>query len=171
MSEAFTRFGTAVGAGGAAPRTSGRNAESWSRDDPTERSAVHRSRLSTLLIDVPLAQAQTAAGFWSAALGVAAVPVPGEEQFTSLPGAAPGLVVAVQSVNDGSRYHVDLETDDVEAETARLVELGAVEQGRWLDCRTLRVPGGQLICVIPVHSDPDEFAREAHVWGSGIALA
>ena len=128
---------------------------------------MHRSRLSTLLIDVPVAQAQTAAGFWSAALGVPAVPVPGEEQFTSLPGGVPGLVVAVQSVDDSPRYHLDIETDDVEAETARLVALGAVEQSRWLDCRTLQVPGGQLICVIPLHSDPEEFARAAHTWPSG----
>jgi hypothetical protein len=136
-----------------------------------ERSTVHRSRLSTLLIDVPVAEAQGAAVFWSAVLGVPAVAVPGEEQFTSLPGAVPGLVVAVQSVDDRPRYHVDLETDDVEAETARLVELGAVELSRWLDCRTLRVPGGQLICVIPRHSDPDEFARAARVWPSGSDLA
>ena len=130
---------------------------------------MHRSRLSTLLIDVPVADAQTAAGFWSAALGVRAVPVPGEEQFTSLPGAVPGLVVAVQSVDDSPRYHLDIETDDIDAETARLVELGAVEESRWLDCRTLRVPGGQLICVIPRHSDPEEFARGAHVWPSSVS--
>lgn len=125
---------------------------------------MHRSRLSTLLIDVPAEQARTAADFWSAALGVPARPVPGEEQFTSLPGAVPRLVTAVQSVDDGPRYHLDLETDDVEAETARLVRLGAVEVSRWLECRTLRVPGGQLVCVIPLHSDPDEFARTAHTW-------
>ena len=131
---------------------------------------MHRSRLSTLLIDVPAAEARTAAAFWSAALGVPAVPVPGEEQFTSLPGAVPALVTAVQAVDDAPRYHLDLETDDVEAETARLTELGAVEQSRWLNCRTLRVPGGQLICVIPLHSDPDEFARTAHAWPSGADL-
>jgi hypothetical protein len=125
---------------------------------------VHRSRLSTLLIDVPVAEARTAADFWSAALGVPAEPVPDEEQFISLPGAVPGLVTAVQAVEDSPRYHVDLETDDVEAETARLIALGAVEQSRWLDCRTLRVPGGQLICVIPVHSDPGEFAAAARTW-------
>jgi hypothetical protein len=125
---------------------------------------VHRSRLSTLLIDVPVGQAQAAAAFWSAALGVRAEPVRGEEQFTSLPGAVPGLVTAVQAVDDAARYHLDIETDDVEAETARLVALGAEEIGRWLDCRTLRVPGGQLICVIPLHSDPEEFARAAHAW-------
>src|ERR1700749_711844 len=99
---------------------------------------MHRSRLSTLLIDVPSHQASDAVAFWSAALGVPANPVPGEAQFTSLPGAFPGLVTAIQAVDDDPRYHVDIETDDVTAETARLVALGAVELRRWLDCRILR---------------------------------
>jgi hypothetical protein len=114
---------------------------------------MHRSRLSTLLIDVPSHRASDAAAFWSAALGVPANPVPGEAQFTSLPGAFPGLVTAIQAVDDEPRYHVDIETDDVAAETARLVALGAVELRRWLDCRILRAPGGHLLCVIPLHSD------------------
>jgi hypothetical protein len=125
---------------------------------------VHRSRLSTLLIDAPVDDAPAAAGFWSAALGVPAVPVPDEEQFTSLPGAFPGLVVAVQAVHDAARYHLDIETDDVEAETERLLGLGARQVDRWLDCRVLRAPGGHLLCVIPLHSDPREFQREARVW-------
>jgi hypothetical protein len=125
---------------------------------------VHRSRLSTLLIDAPVDAAGAAAAFWSAALGVPARQVPGEEQFTSLPGALPGLVLAVQAVDDRARYHVDIETDDVDAETARLLALGAVEVDRWLECRILRVPGGHLMCVIPLHSDPETFARHATVW-------
>ena len=126
---------------------------------------MHRSRVSTLLIDAPAAEARVAASFWAAALGVPARPVPDEEQFTGLPGAFPHLVVAVQAVDDAPRYHLDIETDDVEAETARLLSLGAVEVGRWLDCRTLRAPGGgHLLCVIPQHSDPETFAEYAHVW-------
>ena len=114
---------------------------------------MHRSRVSTLLIDVPSHRASDAAAFWSAALGVSANPVPGEAQFTSLPGAFPGLVTAIQAVDDEPRYHVDIETDDVAAETARLVALGAVELRRWLDCRILRAPGGHLLCVIPLGHD------------------
>ncbi len=125
---------------------------------------MHRSRLSTLLIDAPVDEAGAAAAFWSAALGVPARRVPDEEQFTSLPGALPGLVLAVQAVDDRARYHVDIETDDVDAETARLLALGAVEVDRWLECRILRVPGGHLMCVIPLHSDPETFARHATVW-------
>lgn len=133
------------------------------KPSPYNRS-VHRSRVSTLLIDAPTDEASKSVAFWSAALGVQAQPVPGEEQFISLPGAVPGLVTAVQAVEDAPRYHLDFETDDLDAETLRLIDLGAVERSRWLDCRILEVPGGHLVCVIPVHSEPDEFARAARVW-------
>jgi hypothetical protein len=126
---------------------------------------VHRSRISVVLIDVPLADVPAATAFWSAALGVPATPVPGEEQFTSLPGALPGLDLAIQAIDDQARYHVDIETDDVAAETARLVGLGAAEVGQWLDCHILRAPGGHLLCVIPQHSDPELFDREARSFG------
>jgi Glyoxalase-like domain len=125
---------------------------------------AHHSRLSTILIDAPSGEAPAVAAFWSQALGVPAQPVPDEEQFTSLPGALPDLVLAVQAVDDQARYHVDIETDDVGAETARLVGLGAVEIGRWLECRTLRAPGGHVVCVIPCHSDPETFERLSQVW-------
>ena len=123
---------------------------------------MHRSRLSTVLIDAPAAEAPAAAAFWSAALGVPARPVPGEEQFTSLPGALPSLTLAVQSIDGQARYHVDFETDDLDAETARLVALGAVQIDQWLECRILRAPGGHLLCVIPQHSD--DFAEHATEW-------
>ena len=125
---------------------------------------MHRSRFSTLLLDVPTDTAPAAATFWSGALGVPAVPVEGEEQFTGLEGAFPDLVVAVQAVDDAPRFHVDIETDDLDAETERLLGLGAVEVARWLDCRTLRAPGGLLLCVIPQHSGEETFARLAKVW-------
>jgi len=123
---------------------------------------MHRSRLSTLLIDTPNDSARAASDFWSAALGVPARPVPGEEQYTDLVGAFPELVVAVQSVDDAPRYHVDIETDDVEAETERLIGLGAVLLRQWLECRILQAPGGHLLCVIPQHSE--SFDKLAHTW-------
>ncbi len=125
---------------------------------------MHRSRVYALIIDTPRTEADDAAVFWSAALGAEARPLPDEPQFTSLRGALPGLVAAVQAVDDAPRYHIDIETDDVDAETERLFGLGAVEVGRWLDCRVLRAPGGHLLCVIPLHSDVQEFRRHAHVW-------
>lgn len=127
---------------------------------------MHRSRISVVLIDVPRDEVAAATSFWSAALGVPAQPVPDEEQFTSLRGALPGLDLAIQAVDDQARYHIDIETDDVAAETARLIGLGAVEINRWLDCHILRAPGGHLLCVIPQHSDPELFDREARTFGA-----
>ncbi|PZG19795.1 VOC family protein [Nonomuraea aridisoli] len=126
---------------------------------------MHRSRLYALLIDTPSAEADAAAAFWSAALGATARPLPGYEQFVSLHGAFPGLAVAVQAVGDDApRFHVDIETDDVGAETRRLVALGAREVTRWQECRILRAPGGHLMGVLPVESDPGLFESEATTW-------
>jgi hypothetical protein len=127
---------------------------------------VHRSRLSTLLIDAPAEQAEASAAFWSAALGVRSSNPPGEPQFTSLHDGAPPLVLAIQSVDDEARYHVDIETDDVAAEVARLTSLGAEELAAWQGCHTLRVPGGHLLCVIPVHTDEHSFRTSAKTWNS-----
>ncbi|MBF8188602.1 glyoxalase/bleomycin resistance/dioxygenase family protein [Nonomuraea sp. K274] len=123
---------------------------------------MHRSRLYALLIDTPAPEAAEASAFWAAALGATATPLPSYEQFTSLHGAVPGFDVAVQAVDDAPRMHIDIETDDVEAEVARLVALGAKEVAQWQECRTLRAPGGHLLCVLPVESD--RFEAEAKTW-------
>jgi hypothetical protein len=125
---------------------------------------MHRSRVYALLIDTPEAEAAHAAAFWSAALGGTARTVPEEPQFTMLDEALPGLAAVVQAVDDAPRFHLDIETDDVEAETARLLALGAVQVAQWLDCHVLRAPGGHLLCVIPVHSELDAFEATATTW-------
>jgi glyoxalase superfamily protein len=125
---------------------------------------MHRSRLVGILVDTPAAQVDAAVDFWSAALGAQPHAAPGEEQFTVLTGATAGLFTVVQAVEDAPRYHVDIETDDLAAEVARLTALGAEPVDRWKDAFTLRAPGGHLLCVVPVHSDPETFARTAHTW-------
>jgi len=125
---------------------------------------MHRSRLYALFVDTPAGQAPQSVAFWSQALGAPARTEAHEPQFTMLTQAAPELAVGVQAVDDAPRYHVDIETDDVDAEVARLTALGAVEVARWLDCHVLRAPSGHLLCVIPVHSDPELFARSANTW-------
>ena len=127
-------------------------------------AAMHRSRLVGILIDTPATQVGTEVDFWSAALGAQSYPAPGEEQYTVLVGAAAGLITVVQAVDDAPRYHVDIETDDLAAEVARLTALGAEPVARWQDAHTLRSPGGHLLCVVPVHSDPETFAASARTW-------
>jgi glyoxalase superfamily protein len=125
---------------------------------------VHRSRVYAILIDAPQEEAAQATAFWSAALGVPAERLDPEPQFITLTGAIPGLVTAVQAVDDAPRMHIDIETDDVEAETARLIALGAVRIARWQACHVLRVPGGHLVCVLPVESPADVFEAQARTW-------
>src|ERR1700744_4061224 len=123
---------------------------------------MHQSRVYALLIDTP--EAAPAAAFWSAALGPPASRVPEEPQFTRLHQALPGLVTVVQAVDDAPRFHLDIETDNVEAETARLLARGGVPVSRWLECHVLRAPGGLLLCIIPGHSDPGAFKAQATTW-------
>ncbi|NVI90978.1 VOC family protein [Actinomadura sp. BRA 177] len=125
---------------------------------------MHRSRLVGILIDTPAAHAGAAADFWSAALGAQVYPAPGEEQFTVLAGAVSGLFTVVQAVDDAPRYHLDIETDDLAAEVARLTALGAEPVSSWQEAHTLRAPGGHLLCVVPVHSAPETFAESARTW-------
>ncbi|MFE9060050.1 VOC family protein [Streptomyces violaceusniger] len=125
---------------------------------------MHRSRVYAVLIDAPKAEADRATAFWSAALGITAEPFAPEPQFTTLHEALPGLVTAVQAVDDAPRIHLDFETDDVEAETGRLLALGAERIAQWQECRVLRVPGGHLMCVLPLESDPETFRAQANVW-------
>jgi hypothetical protein len=125
---------------------------------------MHRSRTYAVIIDVPAADTAAAAGFWSGVFGTPATRNAGEPQFTSLPGGIPRLCTAIQSVEDAGRYHLDIETDDVDAEVSRLLALGATEVSRWLDCHVLRAPGGHLLCVVPVASDRALFEAEARTW-------
>jgi len=126
---------------------------------------MHRSRLVGVLFDTPAAQVGPEVDFWSKALGTPTYSPPDEEQFTALIGAVPDFFTVVQAVGDDApRYHVDIETDDLAAEVARLTALGAESVTRWKDAFTMRSPGGHLLCVVPVHSDPETFARTAHTW-------
>jgi hypothetical protein len=125
---------------------------------------MHRSRLYGFFVDSPLADAQRSVEFWAAALG--ATPVRGDEPddpYVALDGAT-SVAFEVQAVDDEPRYHVDIETDDVVAETARLRALGATEVARHDGWVVLRAPGGHLCCVVPVQTEPDVFAAGARTW-------
>ena len=121
---------------------------------------MHRYRLYGVFIDTPIAQAGQAIDFWSAAFGATAQ-ADEDGTYHRLDGAVPGVEIEVQAVDDTPRYHLDIESDDVAAETGRLVALGAeivAAHARW---NVLRAPGGHLVCVVPVQSDKAFFAANA----------
>lgn len=87
---------------------------------------MHKSKFSGF-IDCRTDDLAAAAGFWSAALGMPVRELPREEGrfYKRLQDAQHGLHIEVQKVQHPSRVHLDIETDDVEAEVRRLEKLGA----------------------------------------------
>jgi glyoxalase superfamily protein len=60
----------------------------------------------------------------------------------------------VQKVDHPSRIHLDIETDDQEAEVKRLEALGARRVGRVKTWWVLEAPTGQRFCVINPQRGP-----------------
>ena len=114
---------------------------------------MHRSLLSTFMIDVPSAVVDETVAFWSGALG--ATPTQTKmPQYRILDDAAPPNRVVVQDSGTGeARIHFDLHTDDLDAEVARLEALGAtVVDRQWVDHPgswiIMRDPAGMEFCVV-----------------------
>ncbi len=108
---------------------------------------MHHSRLAGFIIDCRTDDLEGAARFWSAALGL---PNRGEDGhgYSPLDGSAHQLNIEVQQVAHESRVHLDLETDDVEAEAARLERLGATKVKRLERWWIMEAPTGQRFCVV-----------------------
>jgi hypothetical protein len=60
------------------------------------------------------------------------------------------LSVQIQRVDHESRVHIDIETDDIAAEVARLAELGAKVEERKERWVIMLAPTGQRFCVVRV---------------------
>jgi hypothetical protein len=84
------------------------------------------------------------------------------------PAGAGGLDLALQRVHDASRVHLDIETDNVEAEVQRLEKLGARRKASIQTWWVMEDPCGHLFCVVPAHSDA--FAAPAQVWHDATVL-
>jgi predicted enzyme related to lactoylglutathione lyase len=111
----------------------------------------HRSRLAGFIIDCQDIDSDKAAAFWSAALGLDAEPAYTEEdgaQYSELHGAPAGLHVEVQRVSHPSRVHLDIESDDIDAEADRLEALGAKRIGRVKRWWVMEAPTGHRFCVV-----------------------
>jgi predicted enzyme related to lactoylglutathione lyase len=122
-------------------------------------------------ITVDCSDAGRLASFWARALGWDVAPDASPE-FAMVggparPADAPGWVFfrVPEGKSAKNRMHVDLEADDLDAETARLVELGAAvvhEKQEWgAQWRTLTDPEGNEFCVVATAAgDPAESAQD-----------
>jgi predicted enzyme related to lactoylglutathione lyase len=127
---------------------------------------MHKSRLAGFIIDCQTDNLDTAAKFWSEALGYAVTPAQNpadEELYRNLDThAGLGLHVEVQKVTHPSRVHLDIESDDVDAEAARLEKLGAKRLQKVRTWWVMESPTGQRFCI--VRPQTPEFAKTANTW-------
>ena len=123
---------------------------------------MHRSRLCAALVDVPAEVYETEVAFWGGALG-AGEPTydAGNPDYADLGNPIPRMQFMVQRIGGPARVHLDIETDDVEAEVARLEALGARRLQKVRSWWILEAPTGQRFCVVrPQRGDMGEAANE-----------
>jgi predicted enzyme related to lactoylglutathione lyase len=125
---------------------------------------MHKSKLGGFIIDCETRDLEAAAEFWGAALGMAVRELSGVENelYRRLDDGPVGLHIEVQKVEHPSRVHLDIETDDIEAEVGRLESLGAKRLQRVQTWWVMEAPTGQRFCVVPATSA--QFAAQASTW-------
>ena len=125
----------------------------------------HRSRLAGFIIDCQDGGLDASAAFWAAALGMRVTDpdAGGTGRYAEFGDTPGGLHIEVQSVEHASRVHLDIETDDIEAEVRRLEALGATRiafvKSRWW---VMEAPTGHRFCVVPMKDAPGRTAP--HQW-------
>ena len=123
---------------------------------------MHRSKLGVIVIDCN--DLEVATEFWSQALGTSVRFR--EEPYVGLEPTAEGVRVLLQRVPEPktskNRVHLDLWTDNLEAEVARVEGLGALRRDRIEDWWVMEDPEGNEFCVAPI--DSEELATGATEW-------
>jgi hypothetical protein len=127
------------------------------QNDRLERALImHRSRLCHLVIDV--SDLDEGASFWSAALGATEEPLSEQSRHVyrrlRLPDS--NIRILIQRTSDKKvskeRMHLDMETDDLEAEVRRLETLGAtrwnLQQERGFTFWVLQDPWKNEFCIL-----------------------
>ena len=125
---------------------------------------MHKSRLSTFVIDCRTSDVESATRFWSAALGrdVLKEDDPGTSTYRELRTSREEPLLLVQAVGHESRVHIDIEADDQEAEVRRLEALGAKRiefLKRWW---VMEAPTGQRFCIVRPQRGP--LGDSANAW-------
>jgi predicted enzyme related to lactoylglutathione lyase len=125
---------------------------------------MHKSRLAGFIIDCQTEELDAATRFWGAALGLQAEPATqaAEALYRRLKTAPDELHIEVQQVRHESRVHLDIETDDIEAEARRLEALGARRIANVHTWVVMQAPTGQRFCIVRVQRS--DFDAHANVW-------
>lgn len=124
---------------------------------------MHKSRFCALVIDCKVDDLDASTRFWSAALGREAEPEsPDAPTYRGLVTRDGEPHMMLQKVDHDSRVHLDIETDDVEAEVARLEALGARRLRKERSWWVMEAPSGHRFCVVRPQSGP--LGADANQW-------
>ncbi len=126
---------------------------------------MHHSRLGTIVIDCD--DIEAGSRFWASVFGTT---LRGEctdaDPYLALADPVRGARILLQRVPEKktakSRVHLDIETDDVEAEVRRLEALGARRRTAYPTYWIMEDPCGNEFCVIP--PETEEFPQDTKEW-------
>jgi hypothetical protein len=133
---------------------------------------VHKSQLGGIVIDCnESVDLEEAGRFWSAVLGY---PIRKRDDLNpkkfidfEVPPNDPHITL--QSVSHESRCHIDLETEDYEKETKRLIALGATVVSTHPNWTVFQAPTGHRFCIVPIGRK--NFHEQATAWSSASCCA
>jgi Glyoxalase-like domain len=110
----------------------------------------HYSRLCMIVLDVPEQDHEREVAFWRDATGRPLEQLSQHPEYHGGRLHGEGFWLLVQRLGEGpARAHVDIHTDDLEAEVGRLEGLGAQRVDLTHEWSVLRDPAGLLFCVVP----------------------
>lgn len=127
---------------------------------------MHRSRLAAFVIDNRVDDIERANQFWESALGMKCVRSDEEwaDKYASLETKQSDPKLLIQKVNHESRIHLDIETDNIEAEVARLQKLGATVVEVFPRWTVMEAPTGHRFCVVTPQREDFELAEDVNIW-------
>jgi len=123
---------------------------------------MHKSRLGTVIIDCQTDNLGREAEFWSAALGGKVEQRSTEARYIDVQCNSAEPHVILQKVEHPSWIHIDIETDDIDAEVKRLEGLGAIVVEKMEKWTVMEAPSKHRFCIIGARRDG--FAENANVW-------
>lgn len=125
---------------------------------------MHKSRLGVVVIDCQDDDFERDIAFWSAALGRSAKRSadPDDQNYVELETPPGEVKLLLQRVDHASRAHLDVETDDLDAEVERLEKLGAKRIAQIKRWWVMEAPSGHRFCV--VRPQTEDFEQRARSW-------
>ncbi|XDA98052.1 VOC family protein [Sulfitobacter sp. LCG007] len=123
---------------------------------------AHKQRIGVVCIDCKTEDLTEAVAYWSAMLGMEGE-IDERGKYAAFDDHSGRPRVLLQAVDHEPRVHLDIETDDKDAECERLKGLGAKEIARIRTWIVMEAPTGHRFCLVGPQGD--DFPGDAKEFG------